>query len=132
MNGFGAGEGEDDKPDPMKAFIHQYVGHLQRLGFAGFMGACSAIALKRISREVAAAIGVTFAGLQALSYYGYIHINYDKVSSEAKKVLDVNGDGKLDEKDVYSLWDKMNDILGYNLPSAGSFSVGFLLGLRLG
>lgn len=95
------------------------------------MGACSAVIFKRLS-QTAAIIGISFAGLQALSYYGYIHINYDKASSDAKKALDINGDGKLDEKDAYALWDKVKDILRYNLPSAGSFSVGFLLGLRFG
>lgn len=128
-NGLGGAEG-DDSSDPVKAFIHNYVGLLQKLGFSGFMGVCTAVAFKRVSREAATVVGIAFAGLQALSYYGYIHIDYGKVSGDAKKALDVNGDVKLDEKDLYSFWDKTKDVLAYNLPNAASFSAGFVLGLK--
>jgi uncharacterized membrane protein (Fun14 family) len=95
------------------------------------MGVCSGAALKRASREAAIAVGMAFAGLQALSYLGYIRIDYGKVQSDAQKALDLNNDGKLDEKDLYCLWDKVYAVLGYNLPQAGSFSSGFALGIYI-
>lgn len=99
-----------------------------QLGLSGVMGICTGVALKRATREVAATIGVAFAGLQVLSYLGYITIDYSRVQKDATKLADVNGDGKLDAQDLYSLWDKVKDVLGYHLPQAGSFSSGLALG----
>lgn len=79
----------------------------------------------------ATAIGVVFVGLQTLQYLGYINIDYNKVQSEAEKALDVNKDGKLDEKDLYVIWDKVKGFLTSNLPGAGSFTTGFALGFYL-
>lgn len=92
------------------------------------MGICSGAALKKATREVAVTIGVAFAGLQVLSYLGYITIDYSRVQKDASKYIDINGDGKVDTGDLYSLWDKVKDVLGYQLPQAGSFSTGFALG----
>lgn len=95
------------------------------------MGACTGVALKRASREVATAIGVVFAGLQVLAYLGYITIDYNKVTKDSQRMIDLNGDGKIDEKDLESLWEKMKSVLGAQLPQAGSFSTGFALGCYL-
>jgi uncharacterized membrane protein (Fun14 family) len=94
------------------------------------MGICSAVALKRVSRAAATVVGLAFAALQGLSYYGYIKIDYAKVNGDFQKVLDLNGDGVLDEKDLHSAWEETKRILAYNLPDVGSFSAGFLLGLK--
>lgn len=51
-----------------------------------------------------------------------------QVQSDAAKVVDVNGDGKLDEKDLQAIWAKVKDVLSFHLPQAGSFSTGFALG----
>jgi uncharacterized membrane protein (Fun14 family) len=44
--------------------------------------------------------------------------------------LDLNKDGKVDEKDAIFAFNKISDVIGYNMPSGGGFSAGFLLGLR--
>lgn len=95
------------------------------------MGACTGVALKRASREVATAIGVVFAGLQVLAYLGYITIDYNKLTKDTQKVIDMNGDGKIDQKDLESAWEKIQSVLGAQLPQAGSFSTGFALGFYL-
>ncbi len=77
-------------------------------------------------------IGITFTGLQALSYLGYVKIDYNKVARDANKVLDVNGDGKLDAKDVHDLVFKGKSVLGSQLPSFGGFCSGFAIGLYFG
>ncbi len=92
------------------------------------MGACSGAALKRASREVAYTIGLAFGGLQVLAYLGYISIDYNKLEQDASKVLDVNGDGKVDEKDLEGLWSKVQSVLAFHLPQAGSFATGLALG----
>eukprot|EP01039_Chlorochromonas_danica_P003510 gene3510-3845_t len=116
--------------DPVKALIDQYGDVIQQLGLSGVFGACSAIALKRVSQQAAVVVGVIFAGLQGLAYAGYININYKKVSDDAQKAMDVTGDGKFDKEDVKVIWQHLYDILAYQLPNAGGFSAGFALGFR--
>lgn len=76
--------------------------------------------------------GVSFIGLQCLSYLGYIQIDYLKVSKDAQAVLDADRDGKLSEKDFVLVWKKFVDIMSFNVPGAGGFVVGLLIGIRAG
>jgi uncharacterized membrane protein (Fun14 family) len=129
-NSFGGGEKDDS--DPVKAFLARYRAQINNLGFSGVMGICTAVAFKRVTREIAGLIGFGFIGLQVLSYYGYVNVNYDKIADDAQKVLDVSQDGKIDEKDLYGAWDKFKEVMGSHLPTAGSFSSGFVLGMYFG
>ena len=96
------------------------------------MGICSGVALKRLGNEFAVIIGMGFVCLQGLSYMGYITIDYNKVANDAKKLADADGDGKLTVKDLHILWNQFKNIVTYNLPSAGGFSAGFVLGVYFG
>jgi uncharacterized membrane protein (Fun14 family) len=116
----------------MNSFIARHSDYINQLGFSGLLGFCCGIACKGISRQVATAIGVCFIGLQALSYYGYVQINYNKIQKDAVNVLDVNGDGKFDEKDLYTMWEKFKGAMSYNLPKGGCFSSGLFLGVYYG
>ncbi len=103
-----------------------------QLGVSGCVGVCCGVAFKRIGKGIAFAIGLTFTGLQTLSYFGYIKIDYNKVARDANKVLDVNADGKLDGKDIQDLVVRGKTILGSQLPSVGGFCSGFAIGLYFG
>lgn len=96
------------------------------------MGICTGVAMKRIGNGAAAAIGMSFVGLQILSYLGYITIDYKKVTQDASTLLDADGDGQLTHNDAVVLWNKVKDVLSYNLPSASGFSAGLALGLYFG
>ena len=96
------------------------------------MGICCGVAFRRLSSNVAYAIGLAFLGLQGLSYAGYININYHKAIKDVTKVLDVDGDGKLTSKDAIYLWRQLHKILTYNIPGMTGFSAGTLLGLYFG
>lgn len=78
------------------------------------------------------AIGVSFIGLQCLSYLGYIQIDYLKLSKDAQAVLDADRDGELTEKDLMLVWRKFVDVMVFNVPGAGGFVAGFLIGIRAG
>lgn len=110
--------------------LEKYGDLLTKLGLSGVMGICSAMALKKVSKQAAVAVGMVFIGLQGLSYAGYININYKKVSDDAQRAMDVTGDGKFDSKDIKAIWERLYDILAYQLPNAGAFSAGFSIGFR--
>lgn len=135
----GDGAGGDDSgntpngwSDAVQTWILTYSPQLQKLGFGGVMGICTGVALKRIGNGIAALVGVSFIGLQCLSYLGYIQIDYLKVSKDAQAVLDADRDGKLTEKDFVLVWKKFVDIMSFNVPGAGGFVVGLLIGIRAG
>eukprot|EP01031_Cornospumella_fuschlensis_P036147 gene36147-43841_t len=115
--------------DPLQRLVGHYAGVLQQLGFSGFMGVCSALALKKISRQAAVAVGLAFGGLQLLAYLGYVRVDYQKVNDDAQRALDVTGDGKFDEQDLRVLSGRLTELLQQGLPAAGAFSAGFGLGL---
>lgn len=86
------------------------------------------MALKKATKAAAVLVGVAFVGLQTLQHFGYISIDYHRIQNDAHKLADVNGDGKVDAQDMFSLWDKLQEVLVVQLPQAGSFTTGFFLG----
>ena len=67
-----------------------------------------------------------------MSYLGYIQIDYLKLSKDAQTVLDADKDGDLTEKDLVLLWRRFLGVITYNVPGAGGFVSGLLVGIRLG
>jgi uncharacterized membrane protein (Fun14 family) len=71
--------------------------------------------------------------LQLLAHNGYLHVDWKKVEETTTSVLDVNHDGKLDQKDLSFLLHKGLNILSGNMAATGSgFTAGFLYGLKKG
>ncbi len=113
--------------------ILHYSGNASQYGYGFVMGYMSGFAMKKVSRVVAFVFGGIFVGVQALSYSGYLSVNYEKLQKDAEKLLALdqkNGNGKLDSKDLSALREKITDVVAYNMPSGSSFTVGLLLGLR--
>jgi hypothetical protein len=52
-------------------------------------------------------VGGVFILIQTLAYNGYIHVNYEKLQQDVEGTLDLNKDGKLDEKDLAIAYDKV-------------------------
>jgi len=121
-----------DKPDPVMAMIDQYMPELQKLGFGGLMGICTGVATKRLGNNVAGIIGAGFIVLQGLSYMGYIKIDFGKISTDAQTLVDSDGDGKITANDLKMIWAKVLHFLTFNLPGAGGFSAGFVMGVYFG
>lgn len=110
-------------PDVLSALVAQCT-------FGSVAGFCSGFMLKRVGKAAALTVGAGFMVVQALSYSGYVHIEWDRVHKDVVKVLDVDGDGKLTEKDVHSAWEKLLEVAQFNLPSTSGFVAGLVLGLR--
>ena len=73
-----------------------------------------------------------FVALQVLAYNGYIKVDHGKIKQDVEGMLDLNKDGKFDEKDRAIAAEKIMEVLKYNMPSGGGFAVGFMGGLRSG
>jgi uncharacterized membrane protein (Fun14 family) len=76
--------------------------------------------------------GLGFIGLQTLANQGYITVNHGKLREEVEGFFDMNKDGKIDRGDGQLAYDKLMEVLTYNLPSGSGFAAGFIGGIRSG
>lgn len=93
---------------------------LATLGGGGIAGWCVGFTLKKVAKIVAIFLGITFITLQYLAYKHIITVDWNKVQNAVdKQHLEQSAQGFM-------------SVLTYNLPFAGSFVVGFLLGFKKG
>ncbi len=92
-----------------------------QLGVGGVGGFVVGFAIKKLSKLVLVLIGLFLLALIYLGARGIININYDVLWSGLSSLLGLAGSAFSWLVGVISL-----------LPFAGSFLVGFLLGLKLG
>jgi uncharacterized membrane protein (Fun14 family) len=103
---------------------------LSNLGFSGVCGFAAGYAAKKIGQTVAVLVGLAFIAIQGLAYQGIITVNWANIESMVKKNLDINGDGKLDEKDFKLISTQGLSLISQGVPSVGGFLTGFLFALR--
>lgn len=121
--------------------------------FSAHINKLTDVYLQQVSRVIALLAGGVFCAVQALSYHGYMKVNYDRLKSDVEvrvfldcnklfrmhlyiifyfashallhplsplttyrlqSMMDLNGDGKVDEKDAEKALDQV-DILYYIL-----------------
>ncbi|KAJ3130998.1 hypothetical protein HK100_007030 [Physocladia obscura] len=102
------------------------------ISVATLVGACSGFAVKKIAKGTGLVIGVGFLSLQALSYSGFVKIDWPKIESAIVKRLDADGDGQLTQKDFKLMGLRLIHNLTSDIPSAGGFSAAFFVGFRYG
>lgn len=103
---------------------------LMKLGFAGVMGFCAGVALKRASTEAAYTLGCAFIFLQGLAWRGYIEMKWAKIRTDLVALVDTDGDGQITRSDVMRYVKKGFSILVYQLPSTSGFSLGLMWGFN--
>lgn len=103
---------------------------LQVAGVSGVTGYTVGFAAKRAFRVFVFTAGCACAGLQTLAYNGLITVHWDKIEKRLNSAIDMNAAGSLDVSDLSLGSEKMQAYLATGLPCAGSFSTGFILGLR--
>ena len=74
--------------------------------------------------------GTIFCGLQALAHNKLITVHYDEMEKKLRSMADLDQNGKIDAKDLQKGSDRLQAYLAAGLPSAGTFGVGFLFGMR--
>ncbi len=101
-----------------------------KVSVGSLFGACVGVAVKRLSKDAAYGVGIGFIALQALSYYGYITINWSKVTTDISKAADQNGDGKFDGSDLLISIRKGIKFLTRGFPDAAGFTTGLYIGFK--
>ncbi|KAI9910249.1 hypothetical protein PsorP6_011113 [Peronosclerospora sorghi] len=99
------------------------AGQLSR-GF--YVGACAGVALKKMLKLGALAIGALVVLLQSASYAGYVSVDYKKLERDCQKYLERKQDGVVDTQDVDSLYHSVRKVLELNLPVGSGFALGLL------
>eukprot|EP00055_Hartaetosiga_balthica_P003702 m.8685 g.8685 ORF g.8685 m.8685 type:complete len:161 (+) comp3221_c0_seq1:43-525(+) len=116
--------------------VSSMIGYLRNFGplstnfsLGTVAGVCASIAIKKISRKAAFAVGTGYVTLQLLAYNGYITINWNKIEGDIVSLLDRDGDGKLLDGDVNYWQGQVQDLLKYQVPTS---LAGFGSGLAIG
>ncbi|CAK0801724.1 unnamed protein product, partial [Prorocentrum cordatum] len=100
-----------------------------QLTLGSTLGYCAGVALRFAGRIAAGGVGASFCLIQGLSYSGYIQVDWRKVERDYVKILDQNGDGKVDTDDLVLAWHRVRDCLAFNLPAGAGFTAGLAYGL---
>ena len=99
-------------------------------GVSGLTGYTAGYAIKRTFKVFVFTAGCIFLGLKSLESNGLITVHWTEVEKRIQSLGDLNADGHFDAKDLQVGSDQMQAYLSAGLPSAGSFSTGFLIGMR--
>ncbi len=98
--------------------------YLQQISFGALAGFASGYALKKVGKVVAIIVGLLFVALQLLAYYGIIEINWGIVQGHVDPLLEPEVLG--------GMWQRLVELLTFNITFAAAFVPGLLLGLRRG
>lgn len=90
------------------------------LGFGGLAGWSVGFTLKKAAKIFALIIGIVFISVQALAYKQFISVDWNKIQ------------GLVPNRALEEAWTGGMSILTYNVPFAGAFLLGFLMGFRKG
>jgi uncharacterized membrane protein (Fun14 family) len=104
--------------------IDQITPYLGQISFGGLSGFAVGYALKKVGRVALVVFGLLFITLQALAYAGFIEVNWLRIQQVANPVLERNS--------LEGTWKGLLAVLTQNIPFAGAFVPGLLLGLRMG
>ncbi|GHF50212.1 putative membrane protein (Fun14 family) [Deinococcus metalli] len=94
---------------------------LPDLSVGALLGFATGVALRYVGRVVLIVVGVLFITLQLLAYFDLISINWIKLQTLTEPWLRQGGEQG-------ASW--LRRVLTANLPFAGAFSAGLLVGLR--
>lgn len=93
-----------------------------QMGFGGLAGLAVGYAIKKLLKLVVMLIGIFLLGLAYLKYVGLIEIHFDKLTEAFNQLA-----GKVSSGGI-----ALSNLLSANLPAAGGFIAGFILGFKKG
>jgi uncharacterized membrane protein (Fun14 family) len=98
--------------------------HVEQLGFGAVAGFVVGYALKKVGKVVAVILGLLFVAIQGLAYGGFLTVHWGEVQARV--------DPLLGSESISTFWERLLDVLTFNLAFAGAFVPALLLGLRRG
>jgi uncharacterized membrane protein (Fun14 family) len=117
-------QSQTQNPEVGSQILDAIAPYIGQISFGGLAGFATGYAMKKIGKIALFVFGSIFILLQVLAYMGIIEINWLRVQQFAEPALQRP-----------ALENTLNGIVGVltnNLPFAGSFIPGFLLGLKFG
>jgi uncharacterized membrane protein (Fun14 family) len=109
---------------PPPSIFDQITPYLGQISFGGLAGFAVGYALKKVGRVALVVFGLLFITLQGLAYAGFIEVHWLRIQQVANPVLERNS--------LQGIWNSLLAVLTQNIPFAGAFVPGVLLGLRFG
>jgi len=101
----------------------------KEIGIGLVAGYTSGVAMRTVGKIAAIAVGGAFIFLQSMAYSGYIQVDWKKIESGYKTLLDVDADGEVTTNDITRAMDKIKNVLMWNLPSGAGFTGGLYYGM---
>ena len=98
--------------------------YLGQISFGALAGFATGYALKKIGRTAIVIFGLLFITIQLLAYTGVVRVDWLRIQQYADPLLSKNS--------LQGFFNGLTGILTNNVPFAGAFIPGFLLGLRYG
>jgi uncharacterized membrane protein (Fun14 family) len=98
--------------------------YLGQISFGALAGFATGYALKKIGRTALVIFGLLFIVIQLLAYLGVVRVDWLRIQQYADPLLSKNS--------LQGFFNGLTGILTNNVPFAGAFIPGFLLGLRYG
>jgi uncharacterized membrane protein (Fun14 family) len=112
------------KTDAASGVFEALAPYLGQISFGALAGFATGYALKKIGRVALVIFGLLFIAVQGLAYFGVVQIDWLRIQNYA--------DPLLKRESLEGFFNSVVRILTNNLPFAGAFIPGFLLGLRFG
>jgi uncharacterized membrane protein (Fun14 family) len=111
-------------PDAASGAFDALAPYLGQISFGGLAGFATGYALKKVGRVAIVIFGLLFIAVQLMAYFGVVKIDWLRIQSYA--------DPLLKRESLEGFFNAVLRVLTNNLPFAGAFIPGFLLGLRFG
>jgi uncharacterized membrane protein (Fun14 family) len=94
---------------------------LPDLSVGAVLGFATGLALKKLGRVALVALGLLFISVQVLAYFELLTVNWPRIQALSEPLLREGGE-------LGGAW--LGRVLTANLPFAGAFTAGLLVGLR--
>ena len=78
----------EKKDDPVESAMDKLKPYVNQLTVGSVTGFCSGYALKKVGKAAAFVVGCGFIALQTCVTFGYLNVDWAKISDDTKKKLD--------------------------------------------
>eukprot|EP00469_Lotharella_globosa_P012284 CAMPEP_0167773534 /NCGR_PEP_ID=MMETSP0111_2-20121227/1479_1 /TAXON_ID=91324 /ORGANISM="Lotharella globosa, Strain CCCM811" /LENGTH=150 /DNA_ID=CAMNT_0007663193 /DNA_START=291 /DNA_END=743 /DNA_ORIENTATION=+ len=128
--------GEEEKKSAIKLFQsgkdtgEEVLPIAGALTLGGVTGYCTGKAVRVFGQGASIVFGITFIALQGAAYCGFVTVHWDKIQQAVIQQADMDGNGRIDEKDLQEWTKKGETVLTHDFSLKGGFGAGFLAGIR--